>query len=59
MTALKPFGLADPILTRGSRSGVAEFRLDGQAFVLDYGRFTPDGQGHFIYAQNELVADWA
>ena len=26
---------------------------------MDYGRLTPDGQGHFIYAQNELVGDWA
>lgn len=33
--------------------------MDGEAFVLDYGSLTPDGQGHFIYAQNELVADWA
>jgi p-hydroxybenzoate 3-monooxygenase len=57
--ALKPFGLADPILNCGARSGIAEFRLDGAAFILDYGRLTPDGKGHFIYAQNELVADWA
>ena len=57
--AQKPFGLADPILNRGARSSIAEFRLDGTAFILDYGRLTPDGKGHFIYAQNELVADWA
>jgi p-hydroxybenzoate 3-monooxygenase len=59
VAALKPFGLAEPILNRGGRNGIAEFRLDGEAFVIDYGRLTPDGQGHFIYAQNELVADWA
>jgi p-hydroxybenzoate 3-monooxygenase len=59
VAALKPFGLADPILNRGARSGIAEFRLDGTAFVIDYGRLTPDGKGHFVYAQNELVADWA
>ena len=59
VAALTPFGLADPILNRGVRSGIAEFRMDGAAVTLDYGRLTPDGEGHFIYAQNELVADWA
>jgi p-hydroxybenzoate 3-monooxygenase len=59
VAALKLFGLADPILNRGARSGIAEFRLDGTAFVIDYGRLTPDSNGHFVYAQNELVADWA
>jgi p-hydroxybenzoate 3-monooxygenase len=59
VAALRPFGLADPILNLGARSGIAEFRLDGTAFVIDYGRLTPDGKGHFIYAQNELEGDWA
>jgi p-hydroxybenzoate 3-monooxygenase len=59
VAALQPFGLADPILNRGSRNGIAEFRIDGKAFVIDYGRLTDDGKGHFVYPQNELVADWA
>lgn len=59
VAALSQFGLADPILTRGARTGIAEFRLDGEAYVIGYGRLTPDGKGYFIYPQNELVADWA
>jgi p-hydroxybenzoate 3-monooxygenase len=59
VAALTAVGLADPIIARGARSGIAEFRLDGTPFVIDYGCRTPDGKGHFVYAQNELVADWA
>jgi len=55
---LEPYGLADPIIERGTRNGVCEFRADGEAFVLDYGALT-DSPGHFIYPQHELVADWA
>jgi len=59
VAALRPFGLDEPILKRGGRNGIAEFRIDGKLFVFDYGRLTEDGKGHFVYAQNELVADWA
>src|SRR6266568_5187325 len=59
VAALKPYGLADVIINRGSRNGIAEFRSDGEVFVVDYGRLTNDGQGHFVYPQHELVADWA
>jgi p-hydroxybenzoate 3-monooxygenase len=59
VAALRPFGLDEPILKRGGRNGIAEFRIDGKVFVVDYGRLTEDGKGHFVYAQNELVADWA
>lgn len=55
---LDSYGLAGPILERGSRIGVCEFRVDGQAFVLDYAALC-GGRGHYIYPQQELVGDWA
>jgi len=55
---LSPYGLADPILGRGGRIGMIEFRADGQAFVLDYAGLC-GGRGSYIYPQHELVADWA
>ena len=55
---LAPHGLADMILARGARSGVCEFRTDGEAFVLDYGALI-ESPGHFIYPQHELVSEWA
>jgi p-hydroxybenzoate 3-monooxygenase len=55
---LRPHGLADPILGRGTRIGTCEFRAGGQSFVLDYARLC-GGRGHYIYPQHELVADWA
>ena len=55
---LKPHGLAEGILSRGTRIGTCEFRADGEAFVLDYAALC-DGRGHYIYAQQELVGDWA
>jgi len=54
---LKPYGLAETILARGSRVGVCEFRVDGQALVLDYAALC-GGRGHYIYPQQELVGDW-
>ena len=54
---LKPHGLAQTILSRGTRIGTCEFRADGEAFVLDYAALC-DGRGHYIYAQQELVGDW-
>jgi p-hydroxybenzoate 3-monooxygenase len=51
-------GLAGPILERGSRMGMCEFRADGQSFVLDYAALC-GGVGHYIYPQHELVGDWA
>ena len=55
---LSPHGLADPIVGRGGRIGMIEFRADGQAFVLDYAGLC-GGRGSYIYPQHELVADWA
>ena len=55
---LRPYGLADPVLGRGRRVGVCEFRADGRALVLDYAALC-GGRGHYIYPQHELVADWA
>ena len=55
---LRPHGLADTILSRGTRVGTCEFRADGEAFVLDYAALC-DGHGHYIYPQQELVTDWA
>jgi p-hydroxybenzoate 3-monooxygenase len=55
---LRPYGLADPIVSRGGRIGMIEFRADGQAFVLDYAGLC-GGRGSYIYPQHELVADWA
>ena len=55
---LSPHGLADPIVGRGGRTGMIEFRADGQAFVLDYAGLC-GGRGSYIYPQHELVADWA
>jgi p-hydroxybenzoate 3-monooxygenase len=55
---LGPHGLADPIVGRGRRMGMCEFRADGQAFVLDYAALC-GGRGHYIHPQHELVADWA
>jgi p-hydroxybenzoate 3-monooxygenase len=57
--ALRPFGLADAINGRGGRNGICEFRIDGQVIVCDYGAASDDGQGHYIYPQQELVGDWA
>lgn len=55
---LRPYELADPILTRGGRVGTIEFRADGQAVVLDYAGLC-GSRGSYTYPQNELVADWA
>jgi p-hydroxybenzoate 3-monooxygenase len=55
---LRPHGLAETILSRGARLGTCEFRADGEAFVLDYAALC-GGRGHHIYAQQELVGDWA
>ena len=52
------YGLAEPIVRRGGRVGVIEFRADGQAFVLDYAGLC-GGRGSYTYPQSELVADWA
>ena len=55
---LRPHGLAGPIVERGGRVGMIEFRADGQAFVLDYAGLC-GGRGSYTYPQHELVADWA
>jgi p-hydroxybenzoate 3-monooxygenase len=59
VAALRPYGLADTIIERGGRNGICEFRIDGEVIVCDYGASSDDGQGHFIYPQQELVGDWA
>lgn len=59
VAALRPFGLADTITERGGRNGICEFRIDGEVIVCDYGAPSDDGQGHYIYPQQELVGDWA
>ncbi len=56
--ALRPSGLAEPILTRGTTNGVVEFRVDGQRHVFDYAALT-GGRGHFVYPQHLLVQAWA
>ena len=53
---LRAHGLAESILERGRRLGSCEFRVDGEAFVLDYASLC--GHGHWIYPQQELVGDW-
>ena len=30
----------------------------GEVIVCDYGALSDDGQGHYIYPQQELVGDW-
>ena len=56
--ALERCGLAGPILQRGTRNGVVEFRVDGAAHVFDYAALT-GGRGHFVYPQHLLVRAWA
>jgi p-hydroxybenzoate 3-monooxygenase len=55
---LRPYGLADPIISGGGRIRMIEFRAGGQAFVLDYAGLC-GGRGSYIYPQHDLVADWA
>jgi p-hydroxybenzoate 3-monooxygenase len=55
---LESHGLAGPILERGSRMGMCEFRADGESFILDYASQC-GGVGHYIYPQHQLVGDWA
>jgi p-hydroxybenzoate 3-monooxygenase len=55
--ALAPYGLAAPILERGSTNRVVEFRFEGAPYVFDYGALT-GGLGHFVYPQHLLVQDW-
>jgi len=59
VATLRPFGLADTIIERGGRNGICEFRIDGEVIVCNYGAPSDDGQGHYIYPQQELVGDWA
>jgi p-hydroxybenzoate 3-monooxygenase len=50
-------GLAQPIVERGSRNGLLEFRLDGMPLVFDYAALT-GGQGHYVFPQQLLVEEW-
>lgn len=58
VAALRSFDLADTITRRGSRNRTCDFRIDGEVIVVDYGALSDDGQGHYIYPQQELVGDW-
>lgn len=55
--ALAAVGLAEPILERGGRNGLIEFRVEGKPLVLDYAALT-GGQGHYVLPQQLLVAEW-
>lgn len=55
--ALAAVELAEPIVARGSRNGVLEFRLDGMPLVFDYAALT-GGQGHHVFPQQLLVQEW-
>ena len=55
---LEPYGLAAPIVQRGTRVGTCEFRADGRAFPMDYAALC-NGPGTYVYPQNTLVGDWA
>jgi p-hydroxybenzoate 3-monooxygenase len=55
--ALAAVDLAGPILERGGRNGLLEFRVDGQPLVFDYAALT-GGQGHYVFPQQLLVEEW-
>ncbi len=55
--ALEQVQLAGPILERGGRNGVLEFRLEGKPLVFDYAALT-GGQGHYVFPQQLLVEAW-
>jgi p-hydroxybenzoate 3-monooxygenase len=56
--ALKPSGLAAPILEQGGTNGLVEFRAHGRGRVFEYAALT-GGRGHFVYPQHLLVRAWA
>jgi p-hydroxybenzoate 3-monooxygenase len=56
--ALKPSGLAAPILEHGGTNGIVEFRAHGRGRVFEYAALT-GGRGHFVYPQHLLVRAWA
>jgi len=56
--ALRPHGLAAPILERGTTNGVVEICVDGARQVFDYAALT-GGHGHYVYPQHLLVRAWA
>jgi p-hydroxybenzoate 3-monooxygenase len=55
--ALAAVQLAGPILERGGRNGLLEFRVDGSPLVFDYAALT-GGQGHHVLPQQLLVEEW-
>lgn len=55
--ALAAVELAAPILERGGRNGVLEFRVEGKPLVFDYAALT-GGQGHYVFPQQLLVEEW-
>ncbi|WP_433263059.1 4-hydroxybenzoate 3-monooxygenase [Actinosynnema sp. CS-041913] len=53
---LSRHGLADRLLQEADRHGACEFRVDGQAYEVDYSSLY-DGQTHYVYPQQEVVKD--
>lgn len=53
---LTEHGLADRLLREADRHGACEFRVNGEAYEVDYATLY-DGQTHYIYPQQEVVQD--
>ncbi|TQM83901.1 p-hydroxybenzoate 3-monooxygenase [Saccharothrix saharensis] len=53
---LTEHGLADRLLQEADRHGACEFRVNGEAYEVDYATLY-DGQTHYIYPQQEVVQD--
>jgi p-hydroxybenzoate 3-monooxygenase len=53
---LKPYGLAEPILTKGATNDRCEFRSPAGQVVFEYGEAS-GGDTHYVYPQNNLVDD--
>jgi p-hydroxybenzoate 3-monooxygenase len=55
--ALARFGLAGPIIERGTTNGVVEMCVAGERRVFDYAALT-GGHGHHVFPQHLLVQTW-
>ncbi|WP_328593138.1 4-hydroxybenzoate 3-monooxygenase [Lentzea tibetensis] len=53
---LERHGLADRLLAQADRHGTCEFRVNGQAFQVDYADLY-GGRTHYVYPQQEVVTD--
>ena len=56
LAILQEHGLSDRLLRIAKSHGKCEFRIPEQSFILDYARMC-DGQSHYTYPQQELLAD--